>query len=336
MSTTLEQRCRQLVERLQLGRIDDIVSIRSLTGGVASDIAEVRFSDRTICVKFALPKLKVEADWFAPVHRNAAEYAWLQEAARVCPESAVRLLGHSPELNGFAMDFLEGEDVYLWKSRLLEGIVTPKEAIRVAETLGRIHAASTRPEFEQAPFRNRDDFHALRIEPYLIETARRHPAIDPQLQSLASMLYDSAQVLVHGDASPKNILFRKGRPVLLDAECATMGDASFDPAFCMNHLLLKSIHLPKTHQVRLDEVRTFWQTYKAHIRWETADDVEQRVCHLLPALMLARVDGKSPVDYLDPAAQQVVREIAIPLITSPPSTLDHLIEQIDITMDAMT
>ena len=87
----------------------------------------------------------------------------------------------------------------------------------------------------------------------------------PVLNFEETMLYRGDAVLLHGDLSPKNILFRDAAPILLDAECATMGDASFDPAFCLNHLILKAIHLPASRERLLSEVGKFWQTYENHI-----------------------------------------------------------------------
>lgn len=324
----LEERCRALVAELALASEEEIRIVRPLTGGVASDIAMVAFADRKICVKFALPKLKVEADWRAPVHRNAAEYAWLQVAAEVAPDSAVRLYGRSEAAHGFAMEYLEGSEVYLWKDRLLAEHPELGEAERVAELIGRIHAFSARDGFDRAEFQNRDDFHALRIEPYLSQTRLVHGALAPAIEPLERMLYENQTVLVHGDASPKNILFRRGAPIILDAECATMGDASFDPAFCLNHLLLKALHLPSSRNRLLADVTRFWAAYAPHVTWEDPAHLERRVAALLPVLMLARVDGKSPVEYLGEAERQAVREIAVPLIREPVFQLGVFVERI--------
>ncbi len=46
---------------------------------------------------------------------------------------------------------------------------------------------------------------------------------------------------------------------------------------------------------------------------------------LLPALLLARVDGKSPVEYLrDETGREAVRRFAGPLIVSPPHELGEI------------
>lgn len=336
LTDKLEKRCIDLLLQLGLAQTSEVTSVQPLTGGVASDIARVDLDSRSLCVKFALPKLKVAEDWHAPVHRNAAEYAWLECAATIAPECAVKLYGQVPALHGFAMEYVAGDDVYLWKSALLQHAPDHGEAASVADVLGRIHAHSTRPNFERHCFHNRDDFKALRIDPYLLFSASRHPTLDTILTELAQMLYTSEQVLVHGDVSPKNILFRPTGPLILDAECATMGDASFDPAFCLNHILLKAVHLPHSRTHLLESVSAFWQAYAKHICWESEEVLQARICRLLPALMLARVDGKSPVEYLNDQEQQFVRQIAIDLLLNPVTTLDALVSYITSAMENKT
>ncbi|ASJ73416.1 phosphotransferase family protein [Granulosicoccus antarcticus] len=328
MSVQLEARCRELISELGLGEAAEVQSVHPLTGGVSSDIARVVLDSRQICIKFAIPKLKVAEDWHAPVHRNAAEYRWLQTAADILPSGAVQLLGRSEKLHGFAMEFISGDDVYLWKSALLAEAPDHGEATAVGDILGRIHAASSLAEFDTSQFHNRDDFRALRIEPYLSFTALQHSELATHLDALACMLYQSEQVLVHGDVSPKNILFRTGGPVMLDAECATMGDASFDPSFCLNHLVLKAALLPDSRARLLANAADLWRAYAAHISWEPAEQVQTRICSLLPALMLARIDGKSPVEYLDDDKRRLVRKLAIHLIRHPVSELDQALEHI--------
>jgi aminoglycoside phosphotransferase (APT) family kinase protein len=324
----LLDRCRDLVAEIGLADPGEVRRATPLTGGVASDIALVDLGARKVCVKFALGKLKVAEDWRAPVHRNRAEYAWLEFARSVSPENAPELHGRSEKLNGFAMEHVTGEDVYLWKSALLAEAPDRGEAGAVGRALGRLHAASTRPGFDRSAFVNRDDFHALRLEPYLVFTAGRHPAVAARLNALVADLYASDSALVHGDVSPKNILMRGGAPVLLDAECATMGDPSFDVAFCLNHLALKSLHLPGSRADLLRRADAFMDAYAGHVDWEPAAELDGRVAALLPALMLARVDGKSPVEYLDDAERSRVRATALRMIDAPRETTAQALDEI--------
>ncbi len=258
-----------------------------------------------------------------PVHRNRAEYAWLEFAASVDPSSVPRLYGQSG--TGFVMEHIASPDVFLWKDKLLYGTPDIRDAVSVADILARIHAASVKSIHCQNSFRNHDDFLAIRIEPYLIFAASRHPDLARQLNAIGEGLYRSRQALVHGDVSPKNILFRDNCPVLLDAECATMGDPAFDVAFCLNHLALKSFHRPNQRDVLMDAATGFWLTYAAGIDWEPCDALEGRAAALLPVLMLARIDGKSPVEYLSRENQDRIRDLAKPLIRKPPARLDDVL-----------
>ena len=324
----MEQRCNRLVEKLGLANAGQIRCIESLSGGVSCDIATVDLGTRKICVKFALPKLRVRADWYAPVRRNQTEYAWLEFAQTLIPGGVPQLLGQDAELGGFAMEFIPVEEAYPWKTALLERARIRGEAREVGDKLGRIHAASSRADFDALPFQNQDDFYQLRLEPYLEYTARRHPELKEIFERLVARLKANSCVLIHGDVSPKNLMFRDGAALFLDAECATLGDPSFDLAFCMNHLVLKSFHMPDRADALLDELRSLWTAYETHIEWESAGALKRRVAELLPALMLARVDGKSPVEYLQSHTQARVRACSIALLTQGPKDLDLLVDQV--------
>lgn len=328
MADELKARCMELLVKLELASDTEDPTVTPLTGGVASDIALVDFADRQVVVKFPLTTFRVAEEWHAPAARSRAEYGWLKFAGRVQPGSAPRVLGYNDALRGLAMEYVHGDNVYLWKSALLEHRPVAGEAARTGAVLGRIHAASTAPEFDADSFQNQDDFFALRLEPYLAFTATVYPDLEDKLRSLIRGLTENATVLIHGDVSPKNILIRDGQPVFLDAECATMGDACFDVAFCLNHLVLKSVHMPDRAAALHDEIGEFWMNYKPHVAWEDVPGLEARVCDLLPALMLARVDGKSPVEYLDAECQERVRALALPLLADPPVRLDGFLDDV--------
>ena len=104
-----------------------------------------------------------------------------------------------------------------------------------------------------------------------------------------------------------------------------MGDPCFDVAFCLNHLVLKAVHRPRHAPLLRASLAALWTAYAPQVSWEAPAALEARVAALLPALMLARVDGKSPVEYLDPAARQRVRDLAIPAIAAPVPRLDDLV-----------
>jgi aminoglycoside phosphotransferase (APT) family kinase protein len=290
----------------------------ALAGGVSSDIWRVELRSGPVCVKRALPRLRVAQLWEAPVERNRYEWRWMQAAARIAPGSAPRILAHD-EAGLFAMEFLDGARHPLWKDELRAGRADAAFAARVGERLARIHAATAGDAGVAREFATDAGFHAIRLEPYLLAAARAHPDVGARLCSLAERTAATRMALVHGDVSPKNILVGPGGPVFLDAECAWYGDPAFDLAFCLNHLLLKCCWVPQAQARFLD---CFDALARAYLAVHAPAGLEERAATLLPGLLLARVDGKSPVEYLtDEAQKDRVRRVAHALLLTPPQNL---------------
>ena len=293
-----------------------------LAGGVSSDIWLVQTTQGLVCVKRALAKLKVAADWRAPVGRNAYEAAWMARAGRAAPGCVPRLFGQDAEAGALAMAYLPPESYPLWKLQLRDGHADPAFAARVGATLAAIHADTAAEPGLAAAFPTDSIFHDIRLEPYLLATAARHPDRAEALGRLAATTAATRRALVHGDVSPKNILAGPNGPVFLDAECAWWGDPAFDLAFCLNHLLLKCLWTPAARDGFLACFAHLAAAYLAGVTWEPEADAEGRAARLLPGLLLARVDGKSPVEYItDDAGRDRVRRVGRALLADPPTRL---------------
>lgn len=290
-----------------------------LTGGVASDIWRVEAGGAVFAVKRALAKLRVAADWRAPVDRNASEAEWLRLAAKVVPGSAPEVSYHDPARGFFAMGYLPSDSHPVWKSELRDGRIDPVFAGQVGSALAAIHAATAGDGAIARAFDFDAKFHAIRLEPYLEATARAHPDLSANLMALSKETLARHEALVHGDISPKNILVGPSGPVFLDAECAWYGDPAFDVAFCLNHLLLKCVWKPAHAKRYLEAFDALRAAYLAGPFF----GIEGRIARLLPALTLARIDGKSPVEYItDESEKARVRACVGPLVAEPPCGLD--------------
>ena len=309
--------------KFELATTDETPAFHRLTGGVASDIWRVELAQGAICVKRALAKLRVEADWRAPVERNAYEAEWMRNAARVSPGVVPDLLGQDPASGVLAMAFLEADDHTLWKTELLTGQADPEFAAAVAMALGRIHQQTAGDPAVSAAFPEDQIFYDIRLEPYLVFTAQAHPDLADTLQTLTEITATHKLAMVHGDVSPKNILMGPEGPVFLDAECALFGDPAFDVAFCLNHLLLKSLANADGTANYMPAFERFVAAYQPHINWEEPVFFQARAARLLPGLMLGRIDGKSPVEYItDEADKDRVRRVARELLQNP---VNHLV-----------
>ena len=298
-----------------------------LTGGVSSDIWRVDLPMGAVCIKRALARLRVKADWRAPVERSGYEAAWMRIARGVEPSAAPELLFEDRAAGAVVMRYLPPDRYRLWKEALRAGEADPAFAAAVGARLVAIHAATAgRPEIAAA-FPTDAIFHDIRLEPYLIATSRAHAALAPALQRLARRTATTKLALVHGDVSPKNILVGPDGPVLLDAECAWYGDPAFDLAFCLNHLLLKCLWTPTAAPDFLDCFDGLLRTYLEGVGWEPRQELEARAAGLLPGLFLARIDGKSPVEYVtDMMDKERVRRIAGAFLLAPAETLAPLRE----------
>jgi aminoglycoside phosphotransferase (APT) family kinase protein len=307
---------------------DRTATLMPLSGGVSSEIYLVNDGSRQFVVKRALPRLKVEQEWFADTSRNGNEAACLSYIARFAPHNVPQLKYVSAEHGYFCMEYL-GAAFQNWKEMMLDGRCDLRIAQAAGGLLGRIHAHSAHDPEARERFQTLANFEQLRIEPYLLATARRHPQLKEAFEAEASRLRAERSVLAHGDFSPKNILVSPGRVVLVDCEAAWYGDAAFDIAFLSSHLFLKSAARPAAGSWRA-MVESGWSGYRAS-RFAPAgsgqDVLEANVSRLLLMLMLARVDGKSPVEYLRERQQEQVRRFAVPRLQSGPISLSRLTEE---------
>ena len=310
------------LHRHRLAAAGVVPACEPLAGGVSSDIWRVDLAGGPIVVKRALPRLRVAQLWEAPVERNRYERRWLETANAIVPGAAPRILA-GDDAGCFAMEYLPALPV--WKSELRAGRADAAFAADVGRRLAAIHDATARRADIAAAFATDASFHALRLEPYLLATGKVHEGLRRQLENLAETTAKTRLALVHGDVSPKNILVGPAGAVFLDAECAWYGDPAFDLAFCLNHLLLKGLGVPASRSAFLACFDALASAYLCGVDWEQAAELEQRAARLLPGLLLARVDGKSPVEYLQAdAAKNFVRGIARRFLLSPPRGLAEI------------
>jgi len=317
-----ENEIRAALHHMGLVSAHHPVRLTPLEGGVSSAIFRADLPSGVVCVKRALSRLRVAADWQAPVERNRYEAAWMRVAAAIVPEAVPALLGEDPARGAFAMSWLAPDRYPVWKQLLGDGRVSVATARAVGDALGRVHAATAdRPEIA-AQFATDAIFEAIRIEPYLLATARAHPDLAPALERLAEVTRAQRRTLVHGDFSPKNLLIGPEGPVIVDAECAWFGEPAFDLAFVLNHLLLKRLWRPAHASAYAEAFAALRAHYLGHVAWETPAALDARAAALLPGLLLARVDGKSPVEYLGADAdREQVRAFARTFLLEPvPST----------------
>lgn len=299
----------------------------NLPGGVSSRTVLVQRPEACDWViKQSLGKLRVDVDWYSDpvrIHHEAAGMRWLRELAPAPCVPALIFEDHERHL--LAMEAVP-QPHSNWKEMLLGGNIDLAHVTQFGALLGRIHRrASERQELRRI-FADRSIFESLRVEPYYIYTATRVPASAAFTAQLVESVRARRLTLVHGDYSPKNILVHEGRLVLLDHEVIHFGDPAFDLGFSLTHFLSKAHHLV-SHRLELAAAATaYWNAYRETLgEPEWAADLEEHAVRNTLGCLLARVAGRSRLEYLSTAERARQREVVLGLIHETPRSVAELV-----------
>lgn len=302
---------------------EHLVEVRELSGGVSNLVFRASIGGRPdLILKQSLAKLRVQQDWFCDRRRIFREMQALSLLGPLAPSGSLPIVLFEDRENFlFAMSAAPPESP-TWKSDLLNGIAEPALALQAAA----LHAVFFTAQSIGSHFAGLDLFDQLRLDPYYRATALRHPDLKPFFATAIEQSRTQLTALTHGDWSPKNFLVNPGPQLFsIDYEVMHYGDPSFDTAFLLNHFLLKAWHRARNRALYASLALTYWNELLKLIpkgfEWLEASTLRHLGC-----LHLARVDGKSPVEYLRPAEQAQVRRFARDLIQNPPRTIAEVFE----------
>ncbi len=305
------------------------VSITKLLGGVSNRAVRVMWKDGSGWVlKQALAKLRVNVDWFSNPERILIEAKALRWLNCLAPAGTTPTFAfEDPENHLLAMEAIP-EDHINWKSALLSGQIIPEHFEQFGSLLSAIHrrSAESGPEIRRT-FADSTYFESLRLEPYYLYAAQNTPAAASFLNALAQETRQQKLALVHGDFSPKNTLIYRDKLILLDYEVVHFGDPAFDVGFALTHFLSKANHLFKQRMVLADAAGLFWRIYFKEVAPLTWDAFESRAVRHTLGCLLARVAGKSPLDYQTPQAAMRQRGAVLFLMANPPTEIRELIAE---------
>ena len=310
--------------------ISEAVEIRILEGGVSNRTVMVTLADgESWVLKQALEKLRVPVDWFSRperIEREAAGLRWLPKLAP--PEHFTPLVFEDPTEHLLAMQAVP-QPHDNWKTVLLSGVVEPSAFRDFGAMLAGIHRQSyLRREEVQSAFEDRSFFETLRLEPYYRYTTGRVPGSEQFLGTLIDDTLRLRLALVHGDFSPKNVLIHAGRLILLDHEVIHFGDPAFDLGFSLTHFVSKAHHLPALRNRFIDAAGEYWKSYVetlGDLPW--AGELEPRAVRHTLACLLARVAGRSCLEYLDPEERSRQRQVVVSMLEAAPATIPAAITE---------
>ena len=355
----LEQHnCADYLRETKLIGSTEEVSVQFLAGGVSNVVLLVKrgpeFDD--FVLKQARGQLRVEQPWFCSVERIWREvetlricrntlHDWTNASAQDRSDSASQLNVVVPEV------LFEDRDNYVftmtaappghatWKEQLLAGQFDEQIAYACGELLGRLHAGTWNDQTIAKQMGDRQYFIDLRVDPYYRSVATVHADLAPAMNELILSLDENRCCLVHGDFSPKNLLvWKQPSPtvMLIDCEVGHYGDPAFDLGFMLSHLTLKAVFwrskLPGLPKESLGLIWTFCSAYADAVRGTLSPQelhlLQRRLTRNLAACLLARVDGKSPVEYLERPQQELVRQVSRGLFSQTFEGLQQVIDWI--------
>lgn len=302
--------------------------VQKLSGGVSNKtLLLVRPGGGSWVIKQALPKLRVESDWFSDPARIQVEANGLRYLPQVTPNgSTVVLLFEDPAQNLLAMEAVP-EPHQNWKDRLLGGEIDQQYFEQFAKLLGSIHRESSGSGHRLASiFADKQFFKTLRLAPYYEQSAAVAEPAAAFLEELVAWTLSRSDTLVHGDFSPKNVLVENKRLILLDHEVLHFGDPTFDVGFSLTHFLSKALHLPPKRLALLQAAQFYWKIYRAevcHLPWVA--HIDFRAAQHTLASLLARVCGQSPLEYLNKEERRLQRQIVLEMIEEGPRTVEQVI-----------
>ena len=338
-SLTADNAIAYLVER---GVVDvaaaGVATAETLGGGVSNIVVRVSTpgdSDGALVVKQSLPQLRVPQEWLADRHRIHREWASIRYLADVLPPAGIpRVVYENEDDFLYVMTSAPAAGVN-WKDALLGGRVDIPVAGKVGALLGRIHRATQIADGNipdsLEPFADQQCFVQLRIDPYHRATAGVHPDLASAIEAEAQRMLNHPLAMVHGDYSPKNVIVTgagdSAAVFLLDFEVVHLGNPVFDLSFMINHLTLKAVHQPGLTERYNRAARSFWNGYTRAVGLQSNDavELESHTIRQLGVLLLARVDGKSPAEYIiTDDARARVRRLARLILSGGLTRISHV------------
>ena len=303
--------------------------IEPLGWGISNIVMKVSLPDDCFVFKQSLPKLRVKDDWPFDQSRIFIERDCMTLLGALLPPGSVPDVRFSDEENFVIGISCAPAGGILWKEALLNGQIDVTPAKRTGVLLAEMHNRTANDRRAQTRFASHTNFIQGRVDPYHWTTAKRHPELAPLIEAEVERMLQTRLTLVHGDYSPKNIFVYPDYLFILDFEVAHYGDPAFDTAFCLNHLVLKAIKFPERSERYLAAARIFWHAYLERLSPGLDHQIEVTTICELGCLLLARIDGKSKVEYItDEPTRNVARRIARDILMGSETSLDSLLTSI--------
>lgn len=291
-------------------------TVKYCTGGVSCPVALIETGNQTYLIKQGRARLAVKEEWLADPARTNLEGKGSAFYHKYLPKTQPRVIINDLENHIFIREAVP-DGCHMWKQDLMEGVLDFAVARKTMETLATVHNKSAVDEAVAEEFQNCQNIYDLRVNPYIQFVAKKYPQLQPAADEVSDLIMNHHQVLVHGDYSPKNIIVTQEREVcVVDSEPIHCGNAICDVSNFTTHIALKAAHFKECSGAFLNMLVYMTDTYFGMIDFDDPKKVEENCMKALGLTMLARIDGKSPAEYIvSEDTKQLVRDMSIQLAT---------------------
>ena len=309
---------------------EKIIQYKKLTGGVSSEVYHVKTNKNNYCIKRSLKRLLVKKKWIVNTNRIKFEYLWLKHCQNILKRNIPNTYEFNNKKKYIVMEYLKTSQYKTLKQLYFNKIININTIRSISKHLYKIHSNSSNYKTKKTFEGNYKNFYDLRLDPYFNEVGRVYPKYKGYIKKINENYIKHSNTLVHGDFSPKNILVGKNKIIYLDAECCNFGDPVFDLVFFTNHLLIKSIFFKDKSQEFIKLYISFYKEYLSNLSTKNFKSYIDRIIKMTPIMLLSRVDGKSPVEYINKVKiKNIIRKKSFLLLDSKISSLNDIIKVIN-------
>ena len=309
---------------------EKIIQYKKLTGGVSSEVYHVRTNKNNYCIKRSLKRLLVKKKWIANTNRIKFEYLWLKHCQNILKRNIPNTYEFNDKKKYIVMEYLKTSQYKTLKQLYFKRIININTIKLISKHLYKIHSNSSNYKTKKTFEGNYKNFYDLRLDPYFNEVGRVYPKYKEYIKKINENYIKNSSTLVHGDFSPKNILVDKNKIIYLDAECCNFGDPVFDLVFFTNHLLIKSIFFKDKSQEFIKLYVSFYKEYLSNLSTKNFNSYIDRIIKMTPIMLLSRIDGKSPVEYIiKENIKNIIRKKSFLLLDGKINSLNDIIKVIN-------
>ncbi len=309
---------------------EKIVSYKRLKGGVSSEVYKVKTKNNYYCIKRCLNKLLVKKKWIVDVNRIAYEYLWLEHCNKILKKNIPHTYIYDEKNKYIVMEYFDNKNFSTLKQLYFRKKVSLNTIKSISKHLFKIHQDSKNLKIKKKFSGNKKNFFDLRLDAYFNEVGRVYPNYKKYINKINKNYYENSSTLIHGDFSPKNILIGNKKIIYIDAECCNYGDPVFDLVFFSNHLLIKSIVIKDCKKKFLKGYKIFYNEYLRKINQNNLKKFVERIIKMTPIMLLARIDGKSPVEYIKSNnIKDLIRLKSFKLLNEKIDSIDDIVKIID-------